>query len=168
MNLIKNSHCSYCGNRFAFDAWPRHCTECQTTTWQNPIPAILVLVPVDGSLLLVRRAIAPHIGELALAGGFMDVGETWQEGGARELFEETGIKIDPSSLYYVDISTSEAGNLLIFCATPNIPSNTIKFVPNSEVSEIAFTDKPIELAFPTHTEYVARFLERMKNERSEG
>jgi ADP-ribose pyrophosphatase YjhB (NUDIX family) len=47
-------------------------------------------------VLLVRRNIEPQIGQLALPGGYMNLGETWQQAGARELFEETGTIIRPA------------------------------------------------------------------------
>jgi hypothetical protein len=34
----------------------------------------------------------------------------------------------------------------------------IHFVPNEEVSEIKLINKPIELAFPSHTEMLKRHL----------
>jgi 8-oxo-dGTP pyrophosphatase MutT (NUDIX family) len=40
---------------------------------------------------VVRRAIPPARDTLALPGGFIDYGESWQNAAARELREETGI-----------------------------------------------------------------------------
>src|SRR6476659_9743246 len=51
-------------------------------SWANPLPVSVVLVPVDGGLLLVRRAIPP-VGQLALPGGYINLGESWEEAGAR-------------------------------------------------------------------------------------
>ena len=67
----KNSHCSYCGAAFA-DAqpWPRTCTTCKETSFTNPLPVAVVLVPVGAGLLAVRRAIPPGRGQLALPGGY--------------------------------------------------------------------------------------------------
>ena len=49
-------------------------------------------------LLVVRRGITPGLGELALPGGYIGMGETWQEAGAREVWEETGLRLDPAEI----------------------------------------------------------------------
>src|SRR5690606_17464853 len=51
-----------------------------------------VCFDASGRLLLIRRANTPFKGQFALPGGFIDVGETVEDGCRRELMEETGIK----------------------------------------------------------------------------
>jgi NADH pyrophosphatase NudC (nudix superfamily) len=97
--FTQHSHCSYCGHPFEIDqVWPRLCAACGNTSFVNPLPVSVVLLPVDNGLLVVRRNIEPQIGRLALPGGYINRGESWQQAGARELFEETGIIIRPEDL----------------------------------------------------------------------
>src|SRR4051794_36608810 len=92
----RNAHCGYCGQAFAPAApWPRTCTQCGQISYLNPIPVAVCLVPVDGGLLTVRRAIEPGRGLLALPGGYINQDETWQAACAREVREETGLILDP-------------------------------------------------------------------------
>lgn len=72
---------SFCGARLPAEAdWLHRCPACGNTTYRNPLPVAVVLVPVeDGGLLLVRRAIEPRTGKLALPDGYVNFGETWQE-----------------------------------------------------------------------------------------
>lgn len=154
MKPTKHAHCSYCGHAFPADlAWPRTCAGCTTVSYINPLPVAVAIVPVGGGVLTVRRAIPP-VGKLALPGGFMDVGETWQEACARELREETGIALDPAGVTLFD-AHSARDVLLVFGRFPPLPSLP-PFVANAEVSELVVVDRPVELAFPLHSLVLAR------------
>src|SRR5262249_5363224 len=103
----KNAHCSYFGNAFTEDPpWPRVCAYCRRISYLNPLPVAVVLLPVGNGLLCVRRAIEPGKGQLALPGGFIDINETWQQAAARELFEETHVRIAPEELRVFDALSS--------------------------------------------------------------
>ncbi len=76
------------------------CTACDFTHWNNPTPVLAAVVEcVDrgGKVLLARNAAWTHR-MFALITGFMEAGETPQEGVAREVTEETGLKVDAVSL----------------------------------------------------------------------
>ncbi len=51
-------------------------------------------------LLVVRRAIPPQIGKLALVGGFVEEHESWQAGAAREVREEATVLVDPARRFF--------------------------------------------------------------------
>src|SRR4051812_42238601 len=99
---MQHSHCSYCGAPFPDTPWPRTCTNCGETTWLNPLPVAVTLLPVvsdrSHGLVVVRRDIEPARGRLALPGGFIEIGETWQEAAVRELREETGLLAEPAEV----------------------------------------------------------------------
>lgn len=60
-------------------------------------PAIVsdcVVVNADRKILMIRRGNPPFKGHLALPGGFVDVGETVEDGCRRELLEETGVRAE--------------------------------------------------------------------------
>ncbi|HEU4324402.1 MAG TPA: NUDIX domain-containing protein [Roseiflexaceae bacterium] len=161
----RNSHCSYCGQPFAAEqAWPRGCGACGNISYLNPLPVAVALLPVDNGVLAVRRTIPPKIGELALPGGYIDIGETWQEAAARELFEEAGITIDPAELTDFHTRSDPVGNfLLVFgVACPRRSEDLPPFEPTSEASERVVVEGPITLAFPLHTEALRLFFERSK------
>lgn len=158
----RNSHCAFCGTAFdETQAWPRKCATCQKTTYLNPTPVAVTILPVDEGVLTVRRDIEPRKGFLALPGGFIMMGESWQQAGARELFEETGIQIDPTEI--IDFRTLSApdGTLLVFgLAKPRKFSELPEFVANTESSEIAVVNEPQELAFPLHTQVLEEYFRR--------
>ena len=60
--MTRLAHCAYCGQRFPEAApWPRTCAACGETSYLNPIPVTVVLVPIAAGLLAVRRAIEPGL-----------------------------------------------------------------------------------------------------------
>ena len=76
------------------------CTACDFTHWNNPTPVLAAVVEcVDrgGQILLARNAAWTHR-MFALITGFMEAGESPQEGVAREVTEETGLTVDRASL----------------------------------------------------------------------
>lgn len=159
----KNSHCSYCGNPFAPDQpWPRQCARCGQVTYRNPTPVAVVLLPVDDGLLVIRRGSGNErgVGELGLPGGFIDYGERWQEGAARELFEETGVVIDPDELREVRVMNGGTATVLVFgLAQPRTRSDLPPFQPSSEATERLVITKPQTLAFDTHTQVAREYFE---------
>ncbi len=76
------------------------CPACGWTHWNNPTPvlaAVIECVDRDGQLLLARNAAWP--GKFfGLITGFMEAGETPEEGIAREVGEETSLKVESLSL----------------------------------------------------------------------
>lgn len=156
----RNSHCSYCGTAFTLDqTWPRQCAKCSNISYINPIPVTVVVMPVDDGILVVRRNIEPRRGYLALPGGYVNFGETWQQAGARELLEETGVVITPDELGLIDIHSTPHGQILIFAkALARRWADLPKFEPNDETQEILVLRQPTELAFPMHTAIANRFF----------
>lgn len=158
----KNSHCSYCGTSFAADLeWPRTCGTCGNTSYVNPLPVAVLLLPVDDGLLVVRRGVAPRIGQLALPGGFINVGESWQAAATRELFEESGVVSDSSAVREFAVRSAPDGTVLIFgLGAPTSEDALPAFVPTAEASERLVIREPQALAFPLHSEVVELFFSR--------
>jgi ADP-ribose pyrophosphatase YjhB (NUDIX family) len=157
----KHAHCSYCGVPFSPDQpWPRACAFCSNVTYVNPIPVAVVLVPIDDGLLVIRRAIEPAVGRLALPGGFLELHESWQQGCARELREETGLEADADAIRLFRVHSATAqGLLLVFGVAPaRSAADLPAFVPNDEASEMVVLRGPEELAFPLHTRVVADYF----------
>jgi ADP-ribose pyrophosphatase YjhB (NUDIX family) len=160
--VIRNSHCSFCGTAYAPDQpWPRTCGGCGNTAYLNPLPVAVLLLPVDDGLLVVRRGIEPHRGELALPGGFIDVGETWQQAAARELYEETAVVVDAERVRLFDVHSAPDGTLLVFGLAPRTISAALPpVVPTAEIMEWLLIDGPRELAFPLHTQVTSAYWAR--------
>ena len=60
----------------------------------RPVVGVGAVVIVDGSVVLVKRAHEPLLGEWNLPGGGVETGETLQQACAREVLEETGLVVE--------------------------------------------------------------------------
>ena len=160
--MEKDRHCGHCGVAFATGvAYPRTCTGCGNITYKNPIPVAVLLLPVDDGLLGIKRGIEPKKGMIALPGGFVDHAETWQEGAARELFEETNIVVDPKLVQDFAVRSVRGGPILIFGLGPKVSSKLLPdFAPTSETLERVIVSRGDELAFPLHAWAMEEFFLR--------
>ena len=89
------------------------CPACAFTHWNNPTPvlaAVIELTDRDGQLLLARNAAWPGK-TFALITGFMEAGETPEEGVRREVKEETSL--DFSALALIGVYDFQRMNQLI-------------------------------------------------------
>ena len=161
--MEKDRHCSHCGVAFAAGtAYPRTCAACKNITYKNPIPVAVLLLPVDDGLLGIKRGIEPKKGMIALPGGFVDHAETWQEGAARELFEETNIVVDPNLITDFAVrSVGGGGPILIFGVAPRVSSKLLPdFAPTNETLERVVVQRGEPLAFPLHAWAMEEFFGR--------
>ncbi len=60
---------------------------------ERPVVGVGGVVIENGRALLIRRGSEPLRGEWSIPGGTLELGETLQEGVARELLEETGLEV---------------------------------------------------------------------------
>ena len=130
-----------------------------TARYENTPTVVVVLVPLSGGLLMIRRALPGEgQGKLALPGGYQMLGQTWQEAGTQEVLEETGVIITPETLRIVAVETTpDRRQNLLFCQSPPIMHDR-SFVHDAEVSEVLVVHKPVETAVPLHTRVVQEFF----------
>jgi ADP-ribose pyrophosphatase YjhB (NUDIX family) len=155
----KNSCCTHCGTRYpAAQPWPITCKTCGNTNYLNPIPVVVLLVPVGDGLVVARRNIEPRKGTLVLPGGYLDLGETWQEGASREMLEETGILVSPDEISLYDVQNGLDNTLVVSGLAARQPESCLRPFSSSETQEIALIAGPIELGFPLHNLLIRRYF----------
>jgi ADP-ribose pyrophosphatase YjhB (NUDIX family) len=146
-------YCSQCGETVTVkvpegDSLPRHvCVACGTIHYQNPKIVVGCIPEWDDRILLCRRAIEPRYGLWTLPAGFMENGETVQQGAARETLEEARARVEIGTLYTLfnlphisQVYMLFRGRLLDLDFGPGSESLEVALVPESEVpwQEIAF------------------------------
>ena len=98
-------HCKVCGAevRYAVPADDNReravCTACGTVHYENPLNVVGTLPVWEDKVLLCRRAIEPRRGLWTLPAGFMELGETTEQGAVRETVEEAGARIELEGLF---------------------------------------------------------------------
>lgn len=77
----------------------------------RPILAVGAIIIEGGRVLLVERGQEPHKGLWSLPGGLVEIGEHLKDAVRREVSEETGLEIEPLSVFEVfeRILRDEAG-----------------------------------------------------------
>jgi ADP-ribose pyrophosphatase YjhB (NUDIX family) len=122
----KADYCPRCGaptESRTFDGRERVvCTDCREPVFQQPVPTGWVAV-LDGDRgLVIQRGSGEDRGTWSTPGGFLEVGESPREGAARELREETGLRVDPAALELVrsgwtmpDPDDPDQGSLVSVC-----------------------------------------------------
>ncbi|PJG85365.1 NAD(+) diphosphatase [Conservatibacter flavescens] len=97
LNYFFKTHqfCGKCGSKtdLAQDEWAVHCDACGFRAYPVICPSIIVAVRRGKDILLAnhKRHIESKI--YTTLAGFVEVGESFEQTVAREVFEETGIKV---------------------------------------------------------------------------
>lgn len=125
----------------------RVCSTCGFVHYENPKVVVGSVVRHGTHILLCRRAIPPRRGYWTLPAGYLELGETLEQGAAREAYEEAHARIrvvDLLALYSLPhISQVQAifrAELLDEAISPGVESAEVALVPWSEVpwDELAF------------------------------
>lgn len=136
-----------------------YCSVCRRFYYSNPTPATCCFVRGDaGSLLLVKRGIEPCKGQWSLPGGFLELGESPEEGAFRELLEETGLQANALRLLGASTRPSiHSGAVLVLAYLVEVWRGEL--LPGSDVQAARFfslEERP-PLAFSVHRELLALY-----------
>jgi ADP-ribose pyrophosphatase YjhB (NUDIX family) len=75
------------------------CNNCGIIHYQNPKIIAGCLAEYEDKILMCRRAIEPRYGLWTLPAGFMENGESLEEGAMRETFEEANARVERLKLF---------------------------------------------------------------------
>jgi ADP-ribose pyrophosphatase YjhB (NUDIX family) len=124
------------------------CPECDHIDYENPKIINVVVATYNGEFLLARRAIEPRKGYWTLPGGYMENGETPQQGALREAFEEAGAKGKPGPLIMIYQPPKKNEVIMIF-RSELTSREAAAGTESQEVKFFKWEDIPWkELAFP--------------------
>ncbi len=138
------------------------CPDCEYVAYENPKVVVGVLATWEDKLLMCRRAIEPRRGYWTLPAGFMEMGETPEEGAAREAWEEARAQLEIVDLLAV-YSLRHISQLQLFYRA-RLSSPDVSAGPESEdVGLFSFDRLPdTELAFPS-VHWAIRHFREVRN-----
>lgn len=156
--------CHICGARLtdkeAEGRVRRFCPSCRRPIYENPVPAVsLVTIDPAGRVLLVKRAVDPRKGLWCLPGGFMEIGETPEDTGLRELLEETGLSGKIDRLLGVASHHSRLYGTVVVTGYL-IRSFTGQLIAGDDAEAAAWFAKDAlpEIAFDTHERFIRHYF----------
>ena len=160
-NLIYCSHCGAQNQTRQFDGRSRQvCPNCGTIHYENPLPAVVILVVAAGRLLLIRRGVPPGKGHWSLPGGFMELRESLTQAAGRELTEETGLTAETLKLLGgCPHPGGVRGDVLVIGCTADGISGEL--APGDDAVEATFFDRQHlpPVVFACHRELIRMYLE---------
>jgi ADP-ribose pyrophosphatase YjhB (NUDIX family) len=140
------------------------CLHCDIVHYQNPRIVAGTLPVYKNQVLLCKRAIEPRKGYWTLPAGFMENGETTEQGALRETLEEANARVIEPQLYTM-IAVPHISQVHIFFYAQLAD---LDFCAGDESLEVKlFHEEEIpwqELAFPTVSTTLRRYFSDYKND----
>jgi ADP-ribose pyrophosphatase YjhB (NUDIX family)/GNAT superfamily N-acetyltransferase len=140
------------------------CPNCGYVHYVNPVPAVGILIEMDGGIVLIRRNNPPHRGRWALPSGYVEADESAEDAAVREALEETGLHVELIELAGVN-SFPEGpplSGIMIFYRARAAGGELHGGDDASEAKVFPPNDLPL-LPFRTHREAIAMWLERQQS-----
>ena len=129
------------------------CVECDRIIYSDPKVAVAAIIPMDGGIVLLKRAIEPQMGMWSFPSGYVDRGEKLERALEREVMEECGLQVSVDWLVGVYSDEGQAVVLVVYCAEP-VGGELVAGDETSEARVFAVDAMP-ELAFE-HDDRIVR------------
>tara|TARA_B100000579_G_C22833962_1_gene857544 strand:+ start:2109 stop:2666 length:558 start_codon:yes stop_codon:yes gene_type:complete len=162
--------CTQCGHEVSLkipegDNRERYvCSNCGYIHYQNPNVVVGTVPYHENKILLCKRGIEPRKGLWTFPAGFLEMGETLQEGALRETKEETNSDVEIDDMYAI-FDIPQIGQLYTLYKAQIEPGT---FSPTPESTEVElFTKEEIpwdDLAFPFVPLTINLFFDDLKFE----
>lgn len=160
--------CPYCATPLVLlddHGTPRPtCTACGHISYQNPAPAVGVILEKKGSVVLVKRRYEPRAGLWGLPAGFMEAGESPEETALREAREETGLEIEIDRLHgaYKGAGSGTGARVVLLVYRARIAGGRLRAGDDAEeVDWFDFLALP-DLAFQSHKKALSEYHRDLK------
>lgn len=165
----KIKFCTHCGHPVTLaiprgDNRERHiCERCDFIQYQNP-KIVSGCIPCWGNkILLCKRAIEPRKGFWTVPAGYLEIGETIEQGARRETLEEACAVVESLDLYQIYNLPKIGQVYMIFKGTLEGPDGFGIGEESLDVRLVEETDIPWDkMAFKVIHSTLSRFVEERK------
>jgi ADP-ribose pyrophosphatase YjhB (NUDIX family) len=162
-------YCSLCGAEVELkvppgDTYERHvCTGCGEIHYRNPKVVVGAVCMWQDRVLLCKRAIEPRPGFWTVPAGFLELGESTEEGAVREALEEANARIAIEGLIAV-YNVRRIGQVQIFYKARLLDPDVAAGHETLELDLFEWPQIPwADLAFPT-VDWVLRHARTLQDE----
>jgi ADP-ribose pyrophosphatase YjhB (NUDIX family) len=133
------------------------CSDCGRTIWNDPKVAGAAIVPMDGGIVMVQRAIEPAIGKWSFPSGYVNRGEKIENAVQREALEECGLEVEVGRL--VGLYSEDGNSIILAVYESKITGGVLESVDHETLDVGVFSpDKLPELAFDHDRGIIADWL----------
>ena len=135
------------------------CDNCGYVHYVNPVPAVGILIEMDGGVVLIRRGQAPHKGEWTLPSGFIEADESAEDAAVREAEEETGLKVEIIEMAGINSfpeGPPMSGIMIFYRAKP--VGGTLQGGDDAVEARVFQVGEIPRIPFRTHREVIAEWL----------
>ncbi|MCL0028917.1 NUDIX hydrolase [Dehalococcoidia bacterium] len=136
-------------NKLVGDVRRDVCSMCGQVAYVDPKLAATVLASLDGKLLLVRRAIEPHIGKWSFPAGYVDRGEAVESAAIREVKEETNLDVE--IVRHIGLYSRDGSPVALAAYAANVVGGDLK--PGTEAQDVRFFQRDQLPALPFPHDY---------------
>jgi ADP-ribose pyrophosphatase YjhB (NUDIX family) len=139
------------------------CEQCGFIFYQNPVPAVAVILQRDEQVLLVKRKFEPRQGTWSLPAGFLELGETPEECAIREAKEETNLDVEVGSLYGVLPAMDDPrSQVVLIVYRANIIGGEVHPGDDAEDAQFFQLDNlPPDISFTSHRKVLSALRKEM-------
>ena len=163
------AYCPRCASpletRLVGDKPRRTCPNCDFIYFTDPKVGVGVMITQRGKLLLVRRTMNPERGKWSIPAGFVDRGEDPREVAAREVFEETNLRVAVEELLdvYFNPPTGEGGASIFILYGGRLLGGEMHAGDDADAAGFFGPDELPELAFASTRDAINRLRHRAGN-----
>lgn len=164
------AYCPRCATPLATrqvgDKLRRVCPNCDFIHFTDPKVGVGVLITQGNRLLLVRRTMNPERGKWSIPAGFLDRGEDPRQVAAREVLEETNLRVAIEDLLdvYYNAPTGQGGASIFILYRGRLLGGELRAGDDADAAGFFAPDEVPELAFASTRDAIQRLRQRIDGE----